>query len=230
MNHARQMTRTSLRLNHVRQTTATMLLSIATALMVFVGLPRAAAAAGNTCVYVFGTINGYTVTTPAVLVVVPESELIVDPVRVHLDPTTQDILGYSLKVPGVDQGTEEQLLYVPGVSQLLLPALETSIDDLVIDENFCVSYGVTTPAVPIYIPESALQVPGGFVQVPAIYLNLVGQVERIVDGHLISFDGNTIIVPGVNTVVPPVTVETPDATVAVDLDGTLWIADYLTPQ
>lgn len=229
MNHARQ-NLTSPRLDHARRTAATLLLSAATALMALVGLPRAASAAGNTCVYVFGTINGYTVTTPAVLVIVPESEIVVDPVRVHVDPTTQDILGYSLKVPGVDQGTEEQLLYVPGVSQQLLPALEASIDDLVIDESFCVSYGVTTPAVPIYIPESALEVPGGFVEVPAIYLNLVGQVERIVDGHIISFDGNTLIVPGLNTVVPPVTVETPDATVAVDLDGALWIADYLTPQ
>lgn len=229
MNHARQ-NLTSPRFNHVRRTAATLLLSAATALLALAGLPRAAAAAGNTCVYVFGTINGYTVTTPAVLVIVPESEIVVDPVRVHVDPTTQNILGYTLKVPGLDQGTEEQLLYVPGVSQQLLPALETSIDDLVINESYCVSYGVTTPAVPVYIPESALQVPGAVAEVGAIYMNLAGQVEHVVDGHIITFEGSSIIVPGVNTVVPEIPIETPDATVAVDIDGMLWIADYLTPQ
>lgn len=229
MNHARQ-NLTSPRFNHVRRTAATLLLSAATALLALAGLPRAAAAAGNTCVYVFGTINGYTVTTPAVLVIVPESEIVVDPVRVHVDPTTQNILGYTLKVPGLNQGTEEQILYVPGVSQQLLPALKTSIDDLVIHENYCVSYGVTTPAVPVYIPESALQVPGAVAEVGAIYMNLAGQVEHVVDGHIITFEGNSIIVPGVNTVVPEIPLGTPDATVAVDIDGMLWIADYLTPQ
>jgi hypothetical protein len=229
MNHARP-NLTSPRFHHVRRTAATLLLSAATALLALAGLPRAAAAAGNTCVYVFGTINGYTVTTPAVLVFVPESEIVVDPVRVHVDPTTQNILGYTLKVPGLDQGTEEQLLYVPGVSQQLLPALETSIDDLVIDEHHCVSYGVTTPAVPVYIPESALEVPGAVAEVGAIYMNLAGQVDHVVDGHIITFEGSSIIVPGVNTVVPEIPIGTPDATVAVDIDGMLWIADYLTPQ
>lgn len=229
MNHARP-NLTSPRFNHVRRTTATLLLSAAAALLALAGLPRAAAAAGNTCVYVFGTIHGYTVTTPAVLVFVPESEIIVDPVRVHVDPTTQNLLGYTLKVPGLNQGTEEQLLYVPGVSQQLLPALETSIEDLVISEHHCVSYGVVTPAVPVYIPESALEVPGAVAEVGAIYMNLAGAVEHVVDGHIITFEGNSIIVPGVNTVVPETPIGTPDGTVAVDIDGMLWIADYLTPQ
>jgi hypothetical protein len=179
---------------------------------------------------VFGTINGQTVTTPAVMVLVPESEILVDPVRVHVDPTDQAIVGYTVKTPGIDQGTEEQYLYVPGVSQLLLPELQTSIDDLEIDENVCVSYGVTTPAVPIYIPESALQVPGAVAELGAIYMNIAGQVDHVVDGHIITFEGNSIIVPSVNAVVPEIPVETPDATVAVDIDGMLWIADYLTPQ
>lgn len=230
MNHARLMNRTSLPLNHVRRTAGTLLLSIASAWAVLVGLPSAAAASGNTCVYVFGTINGQTVTTPAVMVLVPESEILVDPIRVHVDPTDQTIVGYTVKIPGIDQGTEEQYLYVPGVSQTLLPALQTSIDDLEIDENVCVSYGVTTPAVPIYIPESALQVPGAVAEVGAIYMNIAGQVDHVVDGHIITFEGNSIIVPGVNTVVPEIPVETPDATVAVDINGMLWIADYLTPQ
>jgi hypothetical protein len=229
MIHARQNS-TSLRLAPARRMAATLLLSMATALTALVGLPRAAAASGNTCVYVFGTIDGQTVTTPAVMVLVPESELLVDPVRVHVDPTSQEIVGYTIKTPGLDQGTEEQLLYVPGVSQQLLPALETSIEDLVIDESFCVSHGVTTPAVPIYIPESALQVPGAVAEVGAIYMNIAGQVEHVVDGHIITFEGNSIIVPGVNAVVPEVPIGTPDATVAVDINGMLWIADYLTPQ
>lgn len=221
---------TSLSVTSARRTVATTLLSLATAWAALVGLPGVAAASGNTCVYVLGTIDGQTVTTPALMVLVPESDILVDPIRVHVDPTTQEILGYTLKTPGIDQGTEEQYLYVPGVSQLLLPALSTSIDDLVIDENYCVSYGVTTPAVPIYIPESALEVPGAVAEVGAIYMNIAGQVDHVVDGHIITFDGHSIIVPGVNTVVPPVPVETPDATVTVDINGALQTAHYLTPQ
>lgn len=229
MKNAPRMTRTSLRLTSARRTAATMLLSLATAGAALVGLPGEAAASGNTCVYLLGTIDGQTVTTPAVMVLVPESDILVDPIRVHVDPTTQEILGYTLKTPGLDQGTEEQYLYVPGVSQLLLPELATSIEDLVIDENFCVSYGVTTPAVPIYIPESALEVPGAVAEVGAIYMNIAGQAERVVDGHIITFDGHAIIVPGVNTVVPPVPVETPDASVTVDINGALETAHYLAP-
>jgi hypothetical protein len=230
MNHARLINRTSLRLNRVRRSAATLLLSMATAWAVLVGLPGAAAASGNTCVYVFGTIDGQTVTTPAVLLFVPESNIIVDPVRVHVDPTSQSIIGYTVKTPGLDQGTEEQLLYVPGVSQQLLPALKTSIDDLVVHEHRCVSFGVTTPAVPIYIPESVLEVPGAVAEVGAIYMNIAGQVDHVVDGHIITFEGNSIIVPGLNAVVPQIPLGTPDATVAVDINGALWIADYLTPQ
>ncbi|HEV2989557.1 MAG TPA: hypothetical protein VG759_14035, partial [Candidatus Angelobacter sp.] len=49
-------------------------------------------AGGNTCVFVFGTIDGRTVTTPSVMIVVPPTSVVLGPTRVHVDPTSQNIL------------------------------------------------------------------------------------------------------------------------------------------
>ncbi len=190
--------------------------------------PDSANAYGNTCVYVYGTVEGKTVTTPAVLITVPDSGATVDPVRVHVDPANHEILGYSLATPGADVETEDQTLYVPGISQEI-PSFSATLNDLNIENKTCVSFGVTTPAVPIYVPESSLEIPGTVVEVPAVYLNILGE-ERVIDGQVISIEGKTIVVPGVNTVVPPITLETPDQSVTVDLNGQLTSAHYLTPR
>ncbi|MGM0879206.1 MAG: hypothetical protein ACQEWV_32370 [Bacillota bacterium] len=185
-------------------------------------------ASGNTCLYVFGTVAGKTVTTPAVLITVPDNGAAVDPVRVHVDPANHEILGYSLSTLGADAETEAQTFYVPGISQEI-PSYSATLNDLNIENKTCVSFGVTTPAVPIYVPESSLQIPGTVVNVPAVHLNILGE-KRVVNGHVISIEGKTIVVPGVNEVVPPQTVETPDQSVIVDLNGQLTNAHYLTPR
>ncbi|MGM0879200.1 MAG: hypothetical protein ACQEWV_32340 [Bacillota bacterium] len=195
---------------------------------IFTVNPVSADTSGNTCVYVFGTVEGKTVTTPAVLITVPDNGATIDPVRVNVDPTNQEILGYSLSIPGADAETEPQTFYVSSISQEI-PAYSATLNDLNIENKTCVSFGVTTPAVPIYVPESSLQTPGTVVNVPAIYLNILGE-KRVVNGQVINIEGKNIIVPGVNEVVPPLTVETPDQSVIVDLNGELTGAHYLTPR
>ena len=54
---------------------------------------------GNTCVFVFGTVNGLTVTTPSVMVVVPPTNVVLGPTRVHVDPANFTILGFTLTTP-----------------------------------------------------------------------------------------------------------------------------------
>lgn len=198
------------------------------AFSIFTANPVSANASGNTCVYVFGTVEGKTVTTPAVLITVPDNGAAIDPVRVNVDPTNQEILGYSLSIPGADAETEPQTFYVPSISQEI-PSYSATLNDLNIENKTCVSFGVTTPAVPIYVPESSLQTPGTMVNVPTIYLNILGE-KRVVNGQVISIEGKTIVVPGVNEVVPSQTVETPDQSVIVDLNGQLTGAHYLTPR
>jgi hypothetical protein len=198
------------------------------AFSIFTVNPVSVHASGNTCVYVFGTVEGKTVTTPAVLITVPDNGAAVDPVRVHVDSANHEILGYSLSTPGADAETQPQTLYVPGISQEI-PSYSATLSDLNIGNKTCVSFGVTTPAVPIYIPESSLQIPGTVVNVPAVYLNILGE-KRVVNGHVINIEGKTIVVPGVNKVVPSQTVETPDQSVIVDLNGQLTSAHYLTPR
>lgn len=213
-----------------RSKLAPLVLIIAVLLAAFAGSPSSrVSAAGQTCAYVFGTIEGRTVTTPAVVVVVPDSSVAIDPVRVHVDETRQEILGYTLKVPGVDTEVPGQRVYVPGISRELVPALKLTIADLNIQHKTCVSFGVTTPAVPIYIPESRLQVPGAAVEVPAVYLNILG-IKKTVGGKVITLDGQTIVVPGLTAVVPPISFETPNESITVDINGTLSTAHHMAPR
>src|SRR3982074_461989 len=72
---------------------------------------------GNTCVFVFGTIEGRTVTTPSILIVVPPTTVVLGPTRVHVDPTNQSILGFTLTTPGADQTVNGTTLFVPGVDR-----------------------------------------------------------------------------------------------------------------
>jgi hypothetical protein len=201
---------------------------IAALALLFTAFSQPAQATGNTCVYVLGTIAGRTVTTPALLIPVPDSSFTVDPARVHVDEMNHVILGYSLTVPGAEADPEPQSLYVPGVTADV-PSFSTTLADLDLADYRCASYGAMTPAVPVYIPASALDAPGIAYDVPAIYMNIMGQ-ERVVGGQVIVHDGRTIIVPGVNTIVPPQQVETPDQTIIVDLNGVLQPIDHMIPR
>ncbi|MGM7722128.1 hypothetical protein [Metabacillus sp. Hm71] len=195
---------------------------------IFTTNPDSARASGNTCLYVLGTVEGKTVTTPAVLVTVPENGVAVNPVQVHVDPANHKILGYSLSTSGLDENTEPQSIYVPGNSKEI-PSYSVTLEDLNIENKTCVSFGVTTPAIPIYIPESTLQIPGIIADVPSVTLNILGE-KRVVNGQVFSIEGKTIVVPGVTEVVPSQTVETPDQSVTVNINGQLTSAHYLTPQ
>jgi nitrogen fixation protein len=196
--------------------------------LLMTALAQPAQAAGNTCVYALGTIAGQTVTTPGVLVPIANTDMTVDPARVHVNESTHSILGYSLRLPGLDLGLDPTRLYVPGTT-LGLPSFVLSLADLNLNNKTCVSFGVTTPAVPIHIPASALEIPGVQVDVPAVHMNILGQ-ERVVGGKVILYNGRTIVVPGVDAVVPPQTIETPDSTIIFNLNGTLQSAHYMASR
>lgn len=179
-------------------------------------------ATGNTCVYVLGTVNGRTITTPAVAVVVPASSVALGPLRVHVDPTTQNVLGYHIAVPGVDESTPALGVYVPGVNQTI-PSFTVTLHDINVSNKTCVSFGVTTPAVPIHIPASALTIPGAVVETPEVAVNLLG-IHKTVSGQIITVEGRTIVVPGVNETIPSLSIGTPDRTLQVNINGVLYTA------
>jgi len=180
---------------------------------------------GNTCVFVFGTIDGRTVTTPSIMIVVPPTDVVLGPTRVHVDPASQSILGFTLTTPGADQTVNGTSLFVPGVDTTV-PSFSATINDLNVDNKTCVNFGVTTPAVPIEVPATVLQTPGTVVNTPEITINALG-VNKTVDGQTITVDGYIIVVPGVNEVVTSITANTPDKTIAVDLNGAAAYANAL---
>lgn len=179
-------------------------------------MPSLAHAAGNTCAYVFGTVDGRSVTTPALLIVVPETEVAMTPLRVHVDGTNQNVVGYQVVLPGLDASTPDNQLYVPAVHQPI-PSLTVTIHDVAVAHKTCVSFGVTTPAVPVHVPASALTVPGAVVETPEITVNTLG-VKRTVGGKILTYAGHTIVIPGMDTVVPSLTAETPERTISVVVD------------
>ena len=186
------------------------------------------ALADPTCVYVLGHVNGRTVTTPAVTVIVPASDTEIQPIRVHLDEQEQVILGYSVRVPGADAGTEGQMVFVPGVAQHI-PSISTTIPEVNLTPSRCVNVdGVTTPAVPVYVPASVLTLPGATAEVGAILINIVGHPVTT-PGKVITFDGKQIIIPEQGATVPSVPVGTPNQSITFDINGTVTTASYLTP-
>jgi hypothetical protein len=197
---------------------------------VFAGLAvPGLALAEPTCVYVIGHVNSHTVATPAVTVVVPDSDAAIQPIRVHLDETGQTILGYSVRLPGPDLGTEGSPVFVPGISQHI-PSVSFTLPELNLTPNRCINLdGVSTPAVPVYIPASAITLPGGTADVGGILLNIVGQ-PLTAPGKVITFDGKTIVIPERNEGVPSVPVGTPDQSITVDINGTVQTAHYLAPN
>src|SRR5436305_9720025 len=130
-------------------------------------------AGGKTCVFVFGTINGRTVTTPSIMIVVPPTDVVLGPTRVHVDSTSQNILGFTLTTPGVDQTVNGTTLFVPGVDQTV-PSFSATINDLNVSNKTCVNFGVVTPAVEIDVPADLLAVPGVVLITPEITINALG--------------------------------------------------------
>jgi hypothetical protein len=187
------------------------------------------AMAGTTCVYVLGHTPGGTVTTPAVPIVVPASEALTEPVRVHLDETAQNIIGYSLAIPGVDLGTEGTPLFsIPAINETI-PGFSLTIPQVDLTRYRCVdASGVTVPAIPYYIPASAFVLPGGFVDVGAIYFNITGHTLTV-PGKLLTFDGKQIIFPEQSGSTPSIPVTTPDMSVTFDVNNATVLVRYLQP-
>lgn len=202
---------------------------------VFAGLAFVATAAPSiamadpTCVYVIGHVNTHTVTTPSLLVVVPDSDAAVQPVAVHVDDTTQTILGYSTRAPGASGDSYGQGVFVPGVSQNI-PSFSVTVPQINLTPSRCVNVnGVSTPAVPVYIPASVLTLPGATGDVGGILLNIVGNPVTAA-GAFVKYNGNTIVIPNQNTGVPGVPVGTPNQSLVVNIDGVLETARYMTPN
>ncbi len=187
------------------------------------------ALAEPTCVYVMSKVDSVNVTTPAVAVVVPDSDTEVQPVRVHLDEQEQIILGYSVRIPGADAGTEGQMVFVPGIAQHI-PSISATLPELNISPNRCINVdGISTPAVPVNIPASVLTLPGATADVGAIIINIVGHPVTA-PGQVIMFDGKTIIIPERDEAVPSVPVGTPNQSITFDVNGTIQSATYLPPN
>jgi hypothetical protein len=185
-------------------------------------------AAGNTCAYVFGNVEGKTVTTPALVIVVPETTVNLGPLRVHVDGTQQNIVGYEVVTPEVDETTPGESLFVPAVEEEV-PSLSTTIHDVSVANKTCVSFGVTTPAVPVHVPASALAIPGAVLETPEVTVNTLG-VSKTVAGQVVTVEGQTVVIPGADAVVPSITVDTPEKTISVDINGALHTANILDHQ
>jgi hypothetical protein len=187
------------------------------------------AMAEPTCVYVIGHVNSYTVATPAVTVVVPDSDAAIQPVRVHLDETAQTIIGYSVRLTGLNVESDGSPIFLPGISQSI-PSVSFTLPELNLTPNRCIDInGVSTPAVPVYIPASALTLPGATADVGGIILNIMGQ-PLTAPGKVFTFDGKQIVVPEQTSGVPSVPVGTPNQTITFDINGTVTSAHYLSPN
>lgn len=185
------------------------------------------AEAGNVCAFVTGTVAGQTITTPSLAVIVPDTAVTTDPLRVHVDGTDQSILGYSLRTPDVDREVAGRNLFVPGPGANI-PSFSSTLPTIGGEVQRCLAAGVTTPAVPIHIPASMLEIPGASVDVPAITVTYLGQ-QTTVPGRTLFLPGRTIILPGADATVPPITVETPEKSVEVEFDATYQPPSPLPP-
>ncbi|ATB30474.1 hypothetical protein MEBOL_003935 [Melittangium boletus DSM 14713] len=188
------------------------------------------ALAGTTCVYVIGQVGGQTVTTPAFPIHIPGSLALAQPVKVHLDETAQNILGYSLNLPGLDLITEGSPIFsIPEINETI-PSFSLNIPLINLTRYRCVDVsGVTVPAIPYYIPGSAFTVPGGFVDVGDLYFNLTGH-EFTVPGKLLTFNGKQIVFPEQSGTIPAIPVTTPDMSLTFNLNNIPVVSKYLQPQ
>jgi hypothetical protein len=196
-----------------------------TLMALVLALVPAMAWADPICAYVTGTVGGQSFSTPAVPIYVPDTQATVQPVRVHVDPTTQTILGYSVRTPGEDQGTDEKTVFVPGVDTSI-PSIVATIPELGITTYRCLDAGVSTPAIPVFVPASALTTPGVVTNVPSIELNALDH-DFTTCGQTISLPGKTIVIPSQSAMVPSVSATTPEETLIVVIDGTQYPSHYL---
>ena len=188
------------------------------------------AAAHPTCVYVFTHLDGFTVSTPAVPVVVPALSALADPIRVHLDETAQNIVGYSLNLPGLDLGTEGTPLFVLPEFGTEIPSFSFTLPEINYNPYRCVDLeGVEIPAIPVKVPASALVLPGFIADIGEVVFNISGE-ELTVPGKLLSFNGKQIIIPELNLGTPRIPVGTPQKTIEIHLDGSLKVIRYLSPN
>lgn len=203
----------------------------------FVGATAAAALsvpgialADPTCVFVVGSVDSVQVATPAVIVVVPDSEAGVQPVRVHLDEQEQTILGYSVRTPGVDEGANPPAVFVPGTEATVEPIVANTLQ-LPIETGRCQHAGVSTPAIPVYVPGSVINTPGASVPLPAIELNVLGRPVTT-SGQAITLESKTIIIPAYERGIPSVSVGTPDETITVTFstNGAIETVKHLPPN
>jgi hypothetical protein len=177
---------------------------------------------------VFGSVNSQTVATPAVVVVVPDTTFANQPIRVHLDTIQQTILGYSVRTWDVNYGVEGQSVFVPGISQGVGTVYATLPAVPVDSKVNCVNFGVTTPAVPVYIPGSALTVPAAATNTPNIQMTILGHPVTA-PGQVISAGGQTVVIPNMAQAVPGVPVGTPNQSIVVNINGTVQQAEYIAP-
>jgi hypothetical protein len=177
------------------------------------------------CAYVLGNVGGQVVATPALVVFVPDSSAEVQPVRVHVDPIDETILGYSVRGPGADYETDKKTVFVEGVNQPIDPIV-VSVPLLSIETYRCIDVDQSTPAIPVFVPGSVLTTPGAMIETPAINLNVAGQPVTA-PGKVIQLPGKTIVIPDHQLTVPSIPIQTPPMTIEVEIDGTRYPADYL---
>lgn len=177
------------------------------------------------CAYVIGQVGGQSFSTPAVPIYVPDTQATVQPVRVHVDPTTQTILGYSVRTPGVDDETDPKTVFVPGVDTSI-PSIVATIPELGITTYRCLDAGVSTPAIPVFVPASAITTPGAVLTVPSIELNALDH-DFTTCGQSIALPSKTVVIPSQSAMIPSVSATTPEETLIVTIDGTQYPSRYL---
>jgi hypothetical protein len=150
------------------------------------------------------------------MVVVPPTNVVLGPTRVHVDPVQEKILGFTLTTPGADQTVNGTTLFVPGADPTV-PSFTATLQDLNVSSKTCVNFGVLIPAVEIDIPASVLAVPGVVANTPEITINALG-VNKTVDGQIINLSCQVIVVPGTHEKTPSTTAGTPNRAIAVDLN------------
>jgi hypothetical protein len=178
------------------------------------------------CAYVLSQLGADAVATPALVVFVPPQEAAVQPVQVHLDEAGQNILGYSLRPTGVDAGPDAGNVFVRG-----LPEAGTSLAPLPALGGWvraCSHLGGSTPAVPVHVPTSVLDLPGALEEVLAVTLSLHG-TSVTVPGHVITLAGRTLVLPQSGAVPERLERDRAEQSLHVTLPGSDETARYLSP-
>lgn len=186
-----------------------------------------AAHASDTCAYITGTVQGNAVATPAVLVITPAVSVVTTPARVVVDETTQSIIGYQLNTPLINGTIPGDGVFVPA-HQAGIGAHVATLDDLNLGAFRCINLGVTTPAVPIYVPPSFLDLPGTVTTTPGTTLT-ISHKQVTVPAVNVALPNRDVLVPGVNQTVPPLHVETPQQSIIINRQVAVQLI-YLPPQ